>query len=146
MTLIFASAGLLIGSAVILLCVGLALRNKGYLNKSEKVGLVTGFVFGAIGVITFLLGNDFVIPFMGRGVIIAAGIGIVLLSVFRLSTIRRQSEIETPRNPVAVQEQRPSLTYGQIHVIRTLEKGHGGKYHYFLYLLEISILHQTLRP
>lgn len=59
------------GAALILLSGVFAIRNKRHLNRLESVGLVTGIVFGAIGAITFLLGNDFVIPFLWRGVILS---------------------------------------------------------------------------
>jgi hypothetical protein len=56
---------------------------------------------------------------------------------FLVSDVNQKSK--TPRNPVAVQEQKiPSLTYGRIIIRQTSEKEHGGTYHYSLYLLEIS--------
>lgn len=138
MTLIFASTCLLIGAALILLCDAFALRKKGYLNKSEKVGLVAGIISSAIGLITFVLGNDFVIPFVWRGVIVAVGIGIISLSVIiprrphASAQSRTQPETERSTTPAF-----PSLTYGRIIIKHNMESQHQGTYHYSDYFLEV---------
>jgi heme A synthase len=126
---------LLIGVVLILLSGIFALRNKRRLNRLENVGLVAGIVFGVIGAITFLLGNDFPIPLFWREVILAGGIIVILVSIFtyRISRIEQQSTFK-PETQIL---QTPDLKYGRPIVRKSTHRAHGGIYNTLEYFIEV---------